>query len=229
MNYSITEKRYAKNVFGIRTPLHMNWSPEMSDSAIFVILVFAVLVDMCGLFPTWIGDRLAFIGYLAALSAGFNNGGIASVVNGVVNGFFSFIVSMYDAPITRGAAAIGPQILAGFILLVTIGAFAPVRWSKLLGTFAHVNFSDLKYKRAPNQAQMKGPAVIQQSSFAAGFIKKLFPGTVNIGMVILAVLLVSSNATVSGGVGTSIDRIITASQTVGNNLSGPIVNALPKK
>ena len=201
----------------------------MTDSAVFVILVFAVLVDMCSLFPTWIGDRLAFIGYVAALSAGFTNGGLSALVNNLVNGFFSFVVQMYDAPVTRGAQAIGPQILALFVLLVTVGAFAPPKWHKVLGTFAHVNFSDLKYKRAPNAAQMKGPEVVRQSSFAAGFMKKLFPGTVNIGMVVLAVLLVSSNATVSGGVGTGITNIISWSQNIGNNISGPIVRSVPKK
>ena len=200
----------------------------MNDSAIFVILVFAVLVDMCGLFPVWIGDRLAFIGYVAALSAGFDNGGISSVINNLINGFFSFIVQLYDAPITRGAQAIGPQIIAGFVLLVTIGALAPPKWSRILGTFAHVNFSDLRYKKGANHSQMKGP-MPATASFGSGFFKKLFPGTVNIGMVILAVLFISSNAIVSGGVGASINGGIEWSHTIGNTISSPIVNAIPKK
>lgn len=205
---------------------------RVSDSAVFVVLVMAVLIDICGLFPTWIGDRLAFIGYVAVFSAGFTNSGLAGLVNTTISGFFDFVVTIYDAPVTRGAKIMGPQILAGFVLLMVIGAFAPVKWSRLLGTFAHINFSDLRHKRAGTVrtvaagAEMKGPPA---QSFMGGFMKKLFPGTVNIGMVVLAILFVSSNATVGGGVGTAMTNMINASQSIGNSMASVPLSALPKK
>jgi hypothetical protein len=179
----------------------------LSPEGAFLSLVLAAAVD------TWaIGgprlaplfDRLAFVGWVACWQVGFQGAGLTGRISGIVTGAFTLLAGVWDYPLFVGAVHIGPQILALVVLAITIGAMAPTK-VKFLGKLSNIQFEHLRQAGTAAMARTGmgagAPGVAPRAS--SGLIRKIFPGSINIGMVALALLFVTSATVVTGGFGSA--------------------------
>lgn len=214
----------------------MSNAATLSDSACFMILVVSVLIDMCRLFPAWLGDRLAFIGYLASIAIGFKNSGLFETIRGFIDGVAAAPQGLWDIPITRGCAQTGPQLVALIVMLITFGAMVPVRWSKWFGTFAQIQFADFRgligKGNSPNAimkvtgppGKVTGPPGTAPHPGARTWFRSLFPGTVNLGMVAVAVLFIVSASLAGSGVAGLMNRAIEIDVNTAAHLITPLLS-----
>jgi hypothetical protein len=183
----------------------------MSDAATFIILCAAMLVDVCQLLFRWLGDRLAFLGYVAAIAAGFANSGLFDTIKGFIDTAFAFPSTVWNIPLTRGMADAGPAALSWIVLILTGAALMPSRWTTLGGRLASLDFADLRGlipARGGPGGQLKGPPGVAPMPGARGVLRRIFGGQVNLGMVGLAVLLIVAGATIHSGAGDFIRGFI---------------------
>lgn len=206
----------------------MQQAASLSDAACFMVLVVSVLIDMCRLFPDWLGDRLAFIGYLAAVAVGFKNSGLFENIRSFIDTVAAAPRGILDVPLTRGMAQVGPQVLALVVLLVTIGAMWPNR---------HASGSNTPMKAPPGAmlASVRSTAsgimgslssiefshFRQRHDFRAIF-RAAFPGTVNLGMVGLAVLFIAC----ASMAGTGLAGIMNSAIEHDVNLAATLIHPL---
>jgi hypothetical protein len=190
----------------------------MSPEGAFLTLVLAVLIDTWGIGGAKFAplfDRLAFIGWVAVFAVGFEGAGLTEMVNGTVNGLFAGVAGLWNAPLWRGAVVIGPQIIGWVVAAVTVGAMLPQR-VRVLGQLSRLQFAHLR------QGGSRGGAG-RGDATGGGWVRKLFPGSVNLGLVALALLLVTTTATVHGGIGTAMHWGVNTSVAIAAGIVHPLL------
>jgi hypothetical protein len=191
-----------------------------------LIFVFALLVDTWGIggpkLAPWF-DRIAFIGWTAVIAAGFEGAGLTRAVQGLITGMFEMLAGLWDAPLFRGLVRVGPQLIGFLVLCVVIGCLVPNRF-KLLGKLSHLEFHHLRQAKASlvTTGAARGTAAPAAPAGRSTF-KRLFPGEVNIGMVICAVLLVSIGPMITGGFGGAMRGITTECVILSADATHPVL------
>ena len=193
-----------------------------------LILVAAFLVDTWALggpkLAPWF-DRIAFIGWVAVIAAGFEGAGLTSAVQGIITGFFEAIAEVWDAPLFRGFVRIGPQLIGFLVLCVVVGCLIPQNKIKILGKLSHLEFSHLRQAKAMLVTTGAARTAATPVAPAAGksIFKKLLPGEVNLGMVICAILLVSIGPMITGGFGGLMKGIVTECVILSADATHPVL------
>jgi hypothetical protein len=176
-----------------------------------LIFLFALLIDTWALggprLAPWF-DRIAFIGWTAVIAAGFEGAGLTGAVQGLISGVFQALAGVWNAPLFVGFVRVGPQIIGFLVLAIVVGCLVPNR-VRFLGKLSHLEFSHLRQARAvlvTTGVSRKTQAAVEDTA-GKSTIKKLFPGEVNVGLIICAVLLVSVGPMINGGFGTAMRGI----------------------
>lgn len=183
--------------------------PTILAEVAFLALVLSVMIDTWGIGgPKWapVFDRLAFVGWIVVWAVGFAGTGLTGLIAGLVTGVFSMIAGLWHAPLFVGAMLIGPQLLAFAVAAVAAGAMVPERW-RFFGHLSRIKFDHLRQAgtnamAATGISRAGAPAGPARSG---GVLKKLFPGSVNVGMVALALLFVTGATVVEGGLATAMN------------------------
>lgn len=191
-----------------------------------LIFVFALLVDTWGIggpkLAPWF-DRIAFIGWTAVIAAGFEGAGLTGVVQGLITGMFEALAGVWNAPLFRGLVRIGPQLIGFVVLAVVVGCLVPNR-VKFLGRLSHLEFSHLRQAKAALVATGAARGTTAPAAPAGkSTFKRLFPGEVNLGLVICAVLLVSIGPMITGGFGGAMRGITTECVILAADATKPIL------
>lgn len=181
----------------------------LSAEGAFLACVAAILIDKMGIGGskvTFITDRIAWVIWVAVFKVGFDGTGLTTLLVGLVTGVFTWLGTLWDAPLFRGGANIAPQALGAVVFLVALGAMLPTRASRWVGRFAAIQFAHLR--QVGPGAAMSTTGVRPGTTAPArggGIMKKVFSGQINYGLVGLALLLVTAATTVGGWVGQQID------------------------
>lgn len=201
---------------------------QLSPEGAFLSLVGAVVIDTWALGgPRFapVMDRLAFIGWVACWQVGFAGSGLTGLISGAVTGAFAMVASIWDYPLFVGAMHIGPQILGLVVLAITLGAMAPAK-IKFLGRLSNIQFSHLKQVGSSAMARTGMARDPSLPAPSAGWVKKLFPGSVNLGTVALALLFVTAATVITGGLGAAnqwgVDRCVQVCATITHPLLAPL-------
>jgi hypothetical protein len=184
-----------------------------SDTAMaevaFITLVLSVLIDCWGIGgPRWapIFDRLAFLGWIVVWAVGFAGTGLTGLIAGLVTGVFEAIAGLWHAPLFEGGVLVAPHLLAWAVGLIAVGAMAPERW-RFLGHLSKIKFEHLRTAGTAAMASTgitrAGPAAPVRAG--GGWLRKMFPGSVNFGMVALALLFVTGATVIEGGIASAMN------------------------
>lgn len=179
--------------------------PLLSPEGAFLSLALAAAIDTWALGGPKLAplmDRLAFIGWVACWQVGFQGSGITAMLSGLVTGAFQMLAGIWDYPLFVGAVHIGPQLIALAVFALTIGLMAPAKW-KVFGKLSNIQFSHL---RQAGSAALARTGMARDPSLAppsTGLWKKIFPGSINLGMVSLALLFVTGATVITGGLGSA--------------------------
>lgn len=188
-------------------------------------IVCGVLIDTWGLGgPRYapLFDRLALIFWVAGIDRGFAGSGLTETIQGFITGVFAAASTMWDAPLFVGLAYLGPQLIALLTAALALGIIMPKR-VKILGRLSDIEVSHL---RQVGEAAMTNTGVTRSGGQGrGGLLKKLFPGTVNFGMVALALLFVTTSTMITGGVATGMSKGIDACVSISTWCAYPILHA----
>lgn len=189
-------------------------------------IVLGVLIDTWGIGGPRYGplfDRLALIFWVAGIDRGFAGSGLTETIKGFITGVFAAAAGMWDAPLFVGLAYLGPQLIALLTAALALGIILPKR-IKIVGRLSDIEVSHL---RQASDAAMANTGVSRTGGPPAkgGLMKKLFPGTVNFGMVALALLFVTTSTMITGGVATGMAKGIDACVAISTWAATPVLAA----
>lgn len=175
----------------------------------FITLVLSVLVDTWGVGgPRLSGlfDRLAFLGWIVVWAVGFAGTGLTGLIAGLVTGVFRALAGVWHAPLFEGAVLVAPHLLAWTVAAIAVGAMAPERW-RFLGHLSKIKFEHLRQAGSQAMAATGIPRAGAPAPARAGggWFRKLFPGSVNFGLVALALLFVTGATVIEGGIASAMN------------------------
>lgn len=193
----------------------------LTDVGVALVFVAALLIDgwnLGGAKLAPITDRIAFIGWVSVFAAGFQGSGLTTAIGGSLTAFFETLAGLVPAnvPLLRGLTIIGPEIIGIVAFLIALGCLVPNRWAKHLGHFGRLEFGQLSEFVKPRPAGRTGARTGAAASAggdtppptAKSPWKKLAPGHLNFGLMVIAALIVTFATVVKGFMGNLMQLIV---------------------
>lgn len=112
----------------------------MSPTAIFALLLMALVIDWMSIGPDSIRDRVAFLLGLPAIRAGWDGSPVDRWTVDMASTWIDQIKASGNATLAQAATAQILGVLVGALAIYCIGVLAPVKWSSKLGRFATLSF-----------------------------------------------------------------------------------------
>jgi hypothetical protein len=196
----------------------------LSPEGALLAVVLAVIIDTWGLGGPRLAplfDRLAFVGWISGWSAGFQGSGLTTTISGVLTDLFGLPKGISSAPLFVGLMNLGPQLIGLAAFVIAFGCFIPAR-IRVFGHLSQLEFAHLKtavsglrstmHTRAGVRtgAELGPPATAAPGAGRGGntLIKRLFPGQVNLGVVTIALIVVTFATVIKGGIGVVMQWVV---------------------
>lgn len=193
----------------------------LSGAGAALVLMASALIDTWALGGPKLAplfDRLASVGWVAVWAAGFQGTGLTSTLSGTLSSGFGVLAGMWNAPLFVGLVKVGPQAIGVLALAAWIGCMLPAR-VKVLGHLSRLEFSHLREfgQQAMTRTGFSRRTVVAKTgdtppvATGTNAWRRIFPGQINVGMVVVDLLLVTFSTVIQGGVGIVMQWIVGAS------------------
>ncbi|MER7164478.1 hypothetical protein ABT336_00145 [Micromonospora sp. NPDC000207] len=159
----------------------------MSPTAVFIVLLLALLVDYMSIGPNSIRDRLAFLMAVTAIREGFNGSPLdvwtVEQLRGIIQGLLD---QTGDAYIAGASINLIIGALIGVLWIYVVGCMLPVKASKKLGRFATLQFKPSGLYRLNLPLWAAAVPLGLMSDLSKGFIGEMTHVLLDIATAIIA-------------------------------------------